>query len=215
MAHVDRRDQTQINTLAADLSLKPAGLVAAMDSSESGAGGQTPGAGLVAASSESGAAGAGGQTPGAGLVAAMDSSESGAGGQTPGPRGEKRPSEVASEAARDTYCLADYLPEEWLSKGFGPDSIAHHQVVCADLTRRCSAIVAQVLARDVLNQALMTIGETPHDSLGAAIPSSLTHQIVNKHQAKLLWKLNANANEAKHGWWFHGETTTGTAASSS
>ena len=108
MAHVDRRDQTQIDTLAADLSLKPAGLVAAMDSSESGAGGQTPGAGLVAASSESGAAGAGGQTPGAGLVAAMDSSESGAGGQTPGPRGEKRPSEVASEVARDTCFFSDW-----------------------------------------------------------------------------------------------------------
>ena len=86
MAHVDRRDQTQIDTLAADLSLKPAGLVAAMDSSQSGTGGQTPGAGLVAA---------------------MDSSESGAGGQTPGPRGEKRPSDVASEVARDTYFFSD------------------------------------------------------------------------------------------------------------
>jgi hypothetical protein len=148
MAHVDRRDQTQIDTLAADLFLKPAG-----------------------------------------LVATMDSSESGAGGQTPGPRSEKRPSEVASEVARDTYFSLG--SEDWLSKGFGPDSIAHHQVVCADT------------------------GGTPHDSLGAPIPSSLTHQIVNKHQAKLLWKLNANANEAKHGWWFHGETTTGTAASSS
>jgi hypothetical protein len=64
---------------------------------------------------DSSESGTGGQTPGAGLVAARDSSESGAGGQTPGPRGEKRPSEVASEVARDTYFFSDYSPEEWLS----------------------------------------------------------------------------------------------------
>jgi len=119
------------------------------------------------------------------------------GGETPAPRGQKRPN-----SDEDTYCLADYLPDDWLGQAFGPDSIAHQQVVCPDLQRRSTTIVAQILARDVLNQGLVTLGQTPETSLAGSIGKGVTHEIISKHQAKLLWRLNMDANAAKHGMWF-------------
>lgn len=107
---------------------------------------------------------------------AADKEVSDAGGQTPEPHGVKRPSEHLGQGARrilartctgdiQEFCLADFLPEEWLTPRsggrtpvFDAQSIAHHKVRSEDLEARSSIMVSQFLARDVLNQALMTLG---------------------------------------------------------
>ena len=134
----------------------------------------------------------GGQTPAPG-------GETPAGGETPVPRGEKRRHDTPQLGS--VYRLVDYLPEEW-GKAFGGDSIAFHQVACPDMDRRAHLMVAQTLARDVLNQSLVALGQSTESNLAGAIGKATAHEIISKYQAKLLYRLNAQANEAKHGMWF-------------
>ena len=151
----------------------------------------------------------------------MDPSEQNQGGQTPEPQGSKRSNEHLGKGARrilartcsgkaDKYCLADFLPSERTTTGpggkapvFDADSVAHHQVACEDVEARSSMIVAQFLARDVLNQALMTLGQPPAGSLHQSIEASLANSVITQTQARYLNSLNSCANEAKHGFWFH------------
>ena len=151
----------------------------------------------------------------------MDPSEQNQGGQTPEPQGSKRSNEHLGKGARrilartcsgkaNKYCLADFLPSEWTATGpggkapvFDADSVAHHQVACEDVEARSSMIVAQFLARDVLNQALMTLGQPPAGRLPQSIEASLANSVITEKQARCLNSLNTSANEAKHGFWFH------------
>jgi len=143
-----------------------------------------------------------------------------AGGQTPEPHGTKRTSEHLGKGARrilahtcsgfvQEFRLADFLPEEWVTSPaggqtpvFDAHSVAHHQVLSEDLEGRSSIMVAQFLARDVLNQALMTLGRPLEDSLHQAIAAALENSVITERQARCLGCLNRSANEAKHGMWF-------------
>ena len=60
-------------------------------------------------------------------------------------------------------------------------------------------VVAQFLARDALNQALIILGFQVEESLHNAIGTALGQQVITEKQARSLRILNHSANEAKHG----------------
>ena len=83
------------------------------------------------------------------------------------------------------------MPEEWVAPSpggqapvFDDRSFAYHQVLCEDLEARSSIVAARFLARDALNQALMTMGLALADSPPMAIDAALANAITTQKQAR-------------------------------
>ena len=95
--------------------------------------------------------------------------------------------------------LADFMPESLLGREgrrgvFGPNSIAHHELVCDNFYPRMALMVEQVIAKDAINQAVMALGAEPVGSLHQAIELGLRHEVITRAQASYLRQLNGRAN---------------------
>jgi len=105
---------------------------------------------------------------------------------------------MSRKRPRETWRLADLLPEGAPGGIFDETSVAYTVVHCADLEYRMQLIMQQLVGQAALNKALMTLGLPPRESFHAAIESASRENVITLRQARYLRGLNARANEGKH-----------------
>ena len=104
-----------------------------------------------------------------------------------------------SGGGRSMVRLMDFMAGRRRSTAhWGPLSVAYSPVDATHLYERLHVIAGQAVALSAINDALISLGEAPCQSLHPAITKAFTANIIDGKQRQDLLRLNRDANTAKH-----------------